>query len=67
MHKDVLQAIEGVAIYPVVALLLFLIVFVALVIWVARLRREYVEEMGNLPLEHDSVTSGEREGAHHHG
>jgi len=67
MYKDVLRAIDGVAIYPIAALLLFMLVFVSLVVWVARLRREYVEEMGNLPLEHDSVTSGEREGAHHHG
>jgi hypothetical protein len=67
MFKDVLRAIEGVAIYPVIALVLFMVVFVALVIWTARLRREYVDEMGNLPLDRDGGSGDEPEGAPHHG
>ncbi len=54
MYKDVLRAIEGISIYPLIALLFFFTFFVGVLVWAIRLRHDYIEEMGHLPLDHDS-------------
>jgi len=44
---------EGVAIYPIVSLVLFFAIFTAMVVLVMRLKKNYIEENSQLPLEDD--------------
>jgi len=37
-----------------------------MLVWVIRLRPSYIEEMGNLPLEHDTRSAMSGEGEQHH-
>ncbi len=70
MYKEVLRDIEGIATYPIIGLILFLITFVSMLIWVFSLRREFIEEMGRLPLDSDhesAASSTEPSGALRHG
>ncbi len=53
MIRSVLEHIHGIAMLPSLALILFLAVFAGMTLWALRLRRPYVEHMGNLPLEKD--------------
>ncbi len=53
MFRDVLSAIEGIAVRPTLALLIFVALFVAMLIWVIRLSREYIENAKNIPLNED--------------
>lgn len=58
--KIVTKVLEGVAdiqIFPIIGLIIFFLLFIALVIHVARLSREEVEEYSNLPLDHDDSSS----------
>lgn len=54
MHKDVLQAISGIDLFPIIALVLFVSFFAGVLIWVAKMSKSDVEHMKNLPLEDDT-------------
>lgn len=51
--KGPLESIDGVAIYPIISLLIFFIFFTALFWWVVTARKEYIKEVSHLPLEVD--------------
>ena len=49
--KGPLESIEGVGIYPLISLLIFFIFFVALFWWVITAKKDYINNVSNLPLE----------------
>jgi len=51
--KGNLESIDGVAIYPIISLLIFFIFFVALFWWVFTAKKEYIKEVSNIPLDND--------------
>jgi len=51
--KHHLDTMEGVAIYPIISLLLFFIVFTTMLIIVLKMPKKSIEEISNLPLEND--------------
>ncbi len=51
--KGNLENIDGVAIYPIISLLIFFIFFVGLFFWVIKMKKSHIEEVSNLPLEND--------------
>lgn len=57
MLKEVMQSIEGIATYPVVSLVLFIIAFLAVLYAVWRLSPAEIEHAGRLPLDDDHITS----------
>ncbi|HMP89249.1 MAG TPA: cbb3-type cytochrome c oxidase subunit 3 [Kiritimatiellia bacterium] len=57
MIRNVLEHINGIAILPIIGLILFFAVFTVMIIWAVRLRRPYVDHMGHLPLENDHEIS----------
>lgn len=61
MFKDVLQAIEGVNIYPIISMFLFMLFFVGIIIWIFRLDKKYISEMKNLPFESLTMTENNKE------
>ena len=61
MIHDIFQSIEGVGLYPVITLLLFLVVFVAVGLWALFANRDYLNHMKQLPLEDSDLFAGEGE------
>ena len=51
MYKEVLRSIEGVEIYPIVALLIFFAFFVGVIVWSVRIDKERLRELSLLPLD----------------
>ena len=51
--KGNLENIDGVAIYPIISLLIFFIFFVGLFFWVITMKKSHIQEISNLPLEND--------------
>lgn len=51
MHKEVLRAIAGVDVFPVISLVLFVVTFAAAVVWALRLDRAVVDRLSALPLD----------------
>ncbi|MBL0012248.1 MAG: CcoQ/FixQ family Cbb3-type cytochrome c oxidase assembly chaperone [Flavobacterium sp.] len=48
--KHNMETIAGVAIYPILSLLIFFVFFLALGIWVFTYKREKIQELSQLPL-----------------
>ncbi|MCG6915271.1 cbb3-type cytochrome c oxidase subunit 3 [bacterium BMS3Abin03] len=54
MFNNYLQAIEGIEIYPVIGLIIFLIVFISVVVWVIKIDKNYIREAERIPLDNDN-------------
>jgi len=63
MIRNALEHIQGIATLPILALILFFLVFTGMSYWAMRLRRPYIDHMGNLPLD-DNQPSMTKEHAH---
>lgn len=53
MYKNVLENINGVGIYPVVGLIIFLVFFVSVIVWIVKLKKSYLSKMSYLPLDNN--------------
>ena len=54
MIQDTLRSIGGIGLYGIISIGLFFTVFLGMLIWVFRLKKNYLNSMGALPIEHDS-------------
>lgn len=55
MYKEVLRAIVGIEVFPVLSLLIFLTVFVVMLVWVFRMDRAALATYASLPLQGDDA------------
>jgi cytochrome c oxidase cbb3-type subunit 4 len=53
--KHNMETIAGVAVYPVLSLLIFFAFFVGLGIWVFSYKKEKIDEMSQIPLNNDQT------------
>ena len=53
--KHHMESMEGVAIYPLISLLIFFIFFTVLFWWVFTARKEYIKKVSELPLDNDNT------------
>jgi hypothetical protein len=51
--KGHMTSIDGIEIYPMISLAIFTLFFAGLIIWVARARKEKINEISNYPLLED--------------
>ncbi|MBW7907357.1 MAG: hypothetical protein H3C50_00325 [Kiritimatiellae bacterium] len=59
MIKNVIANIEHVTVLPIVALVLFMLVFVGAALWAMGLKKSEASAYGRLPLEDASPSEGE--------
>ena len=57
MIQNVLTHIGGIGGYGVVSLCLFFAVFLGVILWITRLKRNYLDSMRTLPLDDDTITA----------
>ena len=53
--KHNMETIDGVAIFPILSLVIFFAFFVGLGIWVYSYKKEKIEEMSQIPLKDDQI------------
>ena len=58
MYTDILRAIAGIEIFPVISLVVFVVVFTAVLVYVMRLDRSRVDQLALLPLDDDGACRG---------
>ncbi|MCL4551632.1 MAG: cytochrome C oxidase Cbb3 [Bacteroidetes bacterium] len=51
MFSEHLSKIEGIEIYPIISMIIFISLFLFTLVWVFRLDKKYISEMENLPLD----------------
>ncbi|GIV30215.1 MAG: hypothetical protein KatS3mg028_1281 [Bacteroidia bacterium] len=49
--KHHLESIAGVEIYPVISFLIFFLFFIAVLIWLVRVDKQYINKIKNIPFE----------------
>lgn len=54
MFKDVLQSIEGVEIYTIISMIIFILFFLGMIIWLFKVDKKYIKKMSELPLERNN-------------
>ncbi|PCI01793.1 MAG: CcoQ/FixQ family Cbb3-type cytochrome c oxidase assembly chaperone [Flavobacteriaceae bacterium] len=59
--KHNLDTIDGVAIYPIISLLLFLGVFLGMLYFVFKMKKSNIDEVSQFPLDSNSINSNEDE------
>jgi hypothetical protein len=57
MYQEVLRAISGIEVYPVVSLVLFVAVFSFVLLRTARLERRHLQSLAALPLDAPAPSS----------
>lgn len=60
MYKEVLRAIVGIEVFPILSLLIFVTVFIVMLVWVLRLDRGRLAQYAHLPLEDGDATPASR-------
>ena len=53
--KHNMENIAGVAIYPILSLLIFFLFFVGLSVWVFSYKKEKINELSNIPLGNENL------------
>ncbi|WP_428831874.1 cbb3-type cytochrome oxidase subunit 3 [Flavobacterium algoritolerans] len=53
--KHNMETIEGVAIYPILSLLIFFVFFVGLGLWVFSYKKETINELSQIPLRDNQI------------
>jgi hypothetical protein len=51
MYTEVLRAIDGIAVFPVISLVLFVAVFSTMLVLTARMDRRRLDRLAQLPLD----------------
>ena len=54
MYQDTLERIEGIGIFPVISLLLFVVLFSVVLIVVVRMDRAQANRLASLPMDEDA-------------
>lgn len=54
MFKEVLQSIEGIGIYTIVSMIIFMLFFIGMTIWLFKVDKKYIKTMSELPLKEDN-------------
>ena len=57
--KGNLENIDGVAIYPIISLLIFFIFFTALFWWVFTAKKAHIKTVSNIPLDDSTIIQKE--------
>ena len=57
MYKDILQSIEGISVYPIISLIVFVLFFVVILIWMIKVDKKYINKMENLPFENEEANN----------
>ena len=50
MFKHYFEKIHNVEVWPIISLTIFFVFFVGLILYVWRMKKDYVEEMSDIPL-----------------
>ena len=51
MIKEFLESVEGVSVYPIISLIVFVMFFVIILVWMLKVDKNYIKKMENLPFE----------------
>ncbi|MBI3259693.1 MAG: hypothetical protein HYZ54_09495 [Ignavibacteriae bacterium] len=51
MYKNILQSIQGIEIYPLISMMIFLGLFISVIVWYFRADKHHLQQMAEMPLD----------------
>ncbi|MCX6163909.1 MAG: CcoQ/FixQ family Cbb3-type cytochrome c oxidase assembly chaperone [Ignavibacteriae bacterium] len=51
MIQHYLESIENIDVFAITAMLIFVVIFIAVVIWIFKIDKKYINKMENLPFD----------------
>lgn len=54
MFEEVLTKIDGVTVFPIISLIVFVIFFTVLAIWAFGIKKSYINQMESLPFDNEN-------------
>ena len=60
MEEKIICSINGVGIYGIISIVIFVVFFTAMLVWALTQKKNYLDEMGSLPLENSEENSNEK-------
>jgi hypothetical protein len=57
MFENYLKTIEGVGVYPLISLLIFVSFFIVILVWMIKIDKDFLTRMSFLPLDPDAVSN----------
>ena len=57
MYKNVLQAIDGIEIYPLISFSIFFVFFLGLIVYVALMDKKYAQAMSSIACDSEEETT----------
>ena len=60
MEEKIICSINGVGIYGVVSICIFFAFFTGMLLWAFTQKRNYLDKMGNLPIEQSDKNSNDK-------
>jgi len=58
--KNYLETISGIEIYPMISLMIFVLFFIALIVWVIQLKKSEIIELENLPFSENNINNTQK-------
>jgi cytochrome c oxidase cbb3-type subunit IV len=55
--KKYAETMQGVDIYPIISLLIFVVFFVVLLVFVTKMDKKVISEISNIPLDNQNLNS----------
>ena len=62
MYKEILQSIEGVSVYPIISLIVFVLFFAVILVWMLKVDKKYIKKMESLPFENEEENNSNNTG-----
>ncbi|NVK84579.1 MAG: hypothetical protein HWE21_09680 [Cytophagia bacterium] len=56
MFKYYFEQVHNVEVWPIISLIIFFVFFVGLIVYVWRMRKDYIEYMEDIPLSDDNTS-----------
>ncbi len=53
MFKNILESVNGIEIYAITGLAVFIVMFVSVLIWLLKVDKRYIQKMERLPLDNN--------------
>jgi len=60
MFKNILESVNGIEIYAISGLILFLVMFISVTVWIFKADKNYIRKMEQLPLDNNTENFNSR-------
>lgn len=65
MIRNYLESIDGIAVYPMISLIVFVLFFIAIIFWLIKVDKNYINKMKQLPFEEKEMNENKISGEMH--